>query len=112
MDTSTATPPIRRPFFNHPTVGKHVRYHPAPNDFQSLWDMDEPMSQLERKLPFAATIVYVHNDRLVNLVVFDHEGNAHRRPKVALVPLYEPFPTGDDAFATWTNDDKSVGKTE
>lgn len=58
-----------------PTVGRVVWYFPGPYDGVQRYD-DKPC---------AAHVTYVHNDRMVNLVVFSHTGQIHVRNSVALI---------------------------
>jgi len=55
-----------------PTVGRVVWYHPAAGD-------PDPEGQ-----PFAAIVAYVHNDRLVNLLVINHDGHPVAEREVQL----------------------------
>ena len=64
-----------------PTIGRQVWYFPT---------------MFERKLgdqPFAATVVFVHSDRNVNLVVLGHRGEAIVKEHVRLVQGDEAAPT-------------------
>ena len=61
---------------NTPTVGKVVWYWPD--------SRDSGMGNLGSQ-PMAATVAYVHNDHLVNLMVLDHFGLQHARTSVRLV---------------------------
>jgi hypothetical protein len=62
-----------------PTVGRKVWYWP------SLYDKTGPGGmQAGQAQPLDATVVYVHSDRMVNLVVFDCNGNMHKRTSVTL----------------------------
>lgn len=64
-----------------PTIGRQVWYFPT---------------MFERKLgdqPFAATVVYVHSDRNVNLVVLGHRGETIVKEHVRLVQDGESAPT-------------------
>lgn len=58
-----------------PTVGRQVWYHPQPGD--SLFAED--------RKPLAATVCWVHGERLVNLQVLDRNGNAVQRTSVTLL---------------------------
>lgn len=49
--------------------------------------------------PETAQIVYVHNDRLVNIAGFDHQGHPFKHTSVPLVQENEPKPEG--IFVTW-----------
>lgn len=59
----------------HPTVGRKVWYSPSVHDIGVKFG-EQPMD---------ATIVYVWNDRMVNLVVFDHSGSMLMRHSVQLL---------------------------
>lgn len=73
-----------------PTVGRVVWYTPTEND-----GMSKHGGQ-----PFAAHVVFVHNDRLVNLVVFDHDGRAHQRGSVQLSQEGDSVPS-IGGYAEW-----------
>lgn len=74
-----------------PTISRQVHYFP---------NKGEPVNVRHEEQPFAATVCCVHNDRLVNLQIIDHEGNAYGRRNVKLVQPGEPHPaTG--AFCCW-----------
>jgi hypothetical protein len=72
-----------------PTPGRIVWYTPTPHDgIATLNDQ-----------PLAAIVAGVHNDRLVNLAVFDSYGNTQQRSNVTLVQPGEDAP--NHAHATW-----------
>jgi hypothetical protein len=50
--------------------------------------------------PFAAMVTYVHSDRLVNLVVFDHFGIARPKASVQLVQEGDAQPAVG-GYAEW-----------
>jgi hypothetical protein len=77
-----------------PTIGRRVWYRPAGKNDYDMQDVDV------LRQPFDAGIVYVHNDRLVNLVVTDHLGFAHRRANVRLVQPGEKVPE-DVPYCEW-----------
>ena len=54
--------------FIKPTIGRQVWFRGIP------WANGAIPVRLDANQPMAATIVYVHNDRSVNLVVIDHAG--------------------------------------
>lgn len=56
-----------------PTVGRVVHFIPTKGDALSFSDQ-----------PLAALITYVWTDHMVNLVVFDSNGNPHSRTSVTL----------------------------
>lgn len=72
-----------------PTPGRIVWFNPAPHD--GLATMNGH--------PLAAIVAGVHNDRLVNLAVFDAYGNTQQRSSVQLVQPGDAVP--DSAHATW-----------
>ena len=72
-----------------PTVGRVVHFYPSASDgVISLGNQ-----------PQAAIIVFVHNDRMVNLVVFDHNGVPMSRTSVLLVQPGQVLPSF--AHARW-----------
>lgn len=68
-----------------PTIGRIVH-------FRNVDALDEQ--------PQAAIIAYVHSDRLINLSVFDANGNAHPRIGVQLVHEDDLLPI-EGVFAEW-----------
>lgn len=66
-----------------PTNGRVVLYTPAKptNDF----DSDKAIEQHDSSVPLTALVVHVWGDRMVNLVVFDSNGNSHQRTSVTLL---------------------------
>lgn len=64
-----------------PTIGRKVWYRPNKTDSVTR-NGDEPMD---------ATVVYVWNNRCVNLVVFDHAGCPHVRISVLLMQGDEQY---------------------
>jgi len=64
-----------------PTVGRKVWYRPA---------RTEGIAR-NGEQPLDATIVSVHNDRTVNLVVFDATGELHKRPGTLLLQGDEQY---------------------
>lgn len=57
-----------------PTIGRVVWYRAE----------SEPSLALDSDQPLAALITYVHSDTMINLVVFDPNGNARGRTSVWL----------------------------
>ncbi len=87
-----------------PTVGRKVWYRPSHEDLSSLDNSIggkaiPPMFAFGDQ-PLDATILYVHSDYCVNLVVFDHDAAMHRRMSVILSQGDNPVPPGD-AYAEW-----------
>lgn len=69
-----------------PTIGRQV------------WFWNAAPSNREEQ-PCAATVVYVWNDRMVNLQVIDHGGEARSRTSVPLRQPEDPTPGG--MFCEW-----------
>lgn len=63
-----------------PTVGRKVWYRPSANDKAGQEGMRH-----YGDAPLDATVVCVHSDRLVNLVIFDQNGNLFKRTSVRLL---------------------------
>lgn len=61
-----------------PTVGRQVWYKPDP--------VNHP------EVTYAATVVFVHSDTMVNLAVLDQNGNLFPRPSTRLVQPGEDAP--------------------
>ena len=72
-----------------PTPGRVVWYTPTPHD---------GIATLNGQ-PLAAIVAGVHDDRLVNLAIFDAYGNTQQRSNVRLVQPGDAVP--DFAHATW-----------
>lgn len=78
-----------------PTVGRKVWYRP------SAWDKTGPGAmQAGTDAPLDATVVCVHGDRMVNLVVLDANGNMHKRPSVTLLQD-DDKPNEGASYAEW-----------
>jgi hypothetical protein len=69
-----------------PTIGRRVWYWPAGINDYDMQDIDGI------RHAFDAGIVYVHNERLVNVVVTDHLGFTHRRKNVTLIQPGDEIP--------------------
>lgn len=68
-----------------PTVGRVVWFHPSSNSASPDF----------APAPICAAIVaYVHSDALVNLAVFDANGNTHSKTSVPLVQDGDEAPAG------------------
>jgi len=64
-----------------PTVGRVVWYWPNEHDHKALGAFAYEGSDQ----PFAATVSFVHSDRMVNLSVVDHNGAQYERRSVTLL---------------------------
>jgi hypothetical protein len=71
-----------------PTVGRVVWYRPNETE------------QIKSDQPLAAIVAYVHNPRLVNLAVFEPNGNHHSRTSVTLVQEGDAYLAGS-SFCEW-----------
>ena len=67
-----------------PTVGRVLWYRPG----GSMTDQ-----------PCAALVAFVHNSRMVNLTVFDHNGNQEGRTSIPLRQEEDSIPQGP--FCEW-----------
>lgn len=74
-----------------PTVGRKVWYRPSVHDRASMTATDQPLD---------ATVVAVHNDNCVNLVIFDYNGVMHTRCS-AYLKQDEPAPSWVQGYAEW-----------
>ena len=73
-----------------PTVGRKVWYSPSDSEMEGTKFGEQP---------FDATIVYVHNDRLVNLLVTDHDGFQYRVSNAPLLQYGDaPHPSGGHCY--------------
>lgn len=81
-----------------PTIGRKVHFWPAVNNESASIDG----IVLDTMQPFDATVVFVHDDRKVNLVVRDHAGLQMKRDNVTLVQDGDEVPDREQAgFACW-----------
>lgn len=86
-----------------PTVGRVVWFYPTPNGAESGFARGSQ--------PHAAIVAYVHGDRMVNLTVFDANGNAHSMTSVPLRQPKDERPGG--MFCEWMPYQKGqAAKTE
>jgi len=75
-----------------PTIGRMVWYTP------NSWDLTQAVRKDEQ--PFHAMVVYVWNDRLVNLVVYDHNGMFFTKTSVKLLQD-DAMPNEGEPYAQW-----------
>lgn len=86
-----------------PTVGRIVWYTPSQNDKERIAYNDQPL---------AAIVVYVHQDGLVKLAVFDANGDHHTRGFVPLLQDDDARPE-DGFYCEWMPYQKGqAAKTE
>jgi hypothetical protein len=83
-----------------PTIGRVVWFHPGSGD------MHFPPSG-----PFAALVVWVHSDELINVVAFNGNGVSAGRTSVKLIQEGQPAPSGP--YCEWMPYQKGqAAKTE
>lgn len=87
-----------------PTIGRRVWYWPSSLD-RGLLEV-KPTTIIEADVessgqPCDAGVVRVFNDRLVNLLVTDHNGNVHKRLSVTLYQPGDHVTHSDGGYATW-----------
>ena len=82
-----------------PTIGRQVWFFPAMGDPDiEHWDVLQAC---------AATVVYVHTDRLINVVVMDHAGNIVSKRSIALLQD-DDVPVKGCQYAMWMPYQKAV----
>ena len=89
----------------HPTVGRVVWFRPNGAEHVKLHFVDHnsapPPGGDQSNEPMAAHVVKVWGPRMVNLVVFDHNGNNHPLTSVDLVQEGDPVPAPGKAYCEW-----------
>jgi hypothetical protein len=89
-ETDSNTPaPAHPPGFIAPSIGRKLWY----------WPVNQPIGCHDTRQAFDATVVFVHPNGRVNLVVRDHEAVQHAVLEVLLVQEGEPRPMFP--HATW-----------
>ena len=83
-----------------PTIGRRVWYYASEYERGLLNVKPEKIVECDGTQPCDAGVVYVHSDRLVNLIVTDHNGNAHPRTSIQLVQPEDTIPT-DGHYCIW-----------
>ena len=73
-----------------PEAGRHVHFYPTHTE----------SGKFTAREPHAAIIAHVHGDRMVNLCVFDKNGNPVPKTSVPLVQPDDEVPTGH-AHCRW-----------
>lgn len=76
----------------NPTPGRVVWYHAAAHEREMSNYSD---------VPLAAHIAFVFNERLVNLMVIDFEGNPRGRNSVPLLQEGDPKPSDAYCYCEW-----------
>jgi len=85
-----------------PTVGRIVLFHMTDEQLKYLRLGGDKRGSISRdpRQPMAATVVYVHGDRCVNLSVTDHNGERFSFTSVSLLQD-EELPGGNGMWAEW-----------
>lgn len=88
-----------------PTIGRKVWYWPSKYDKHIGLEYAASNSHTvieahDHTQACDATVVYVHGDRMVNLLVVDHNGNMHKRTSVQFVQPDDEKPTAG-GYAEW-----------
>ncbi len=60
-----------------------------------------PMKNERGDQPLAAIVSYVYGDNMVNLGVFDRQGNVSSKVSVPIVQDGSPYTAGDSHYAEW-----------
>jgi len=84
-----------------PTIGRRLWYIPSTYDRGGMLDKPSTIMQATSDQPCDAGVVYVHGERLVNLIVTDHNGNTHKRTSVTLYQPGDEVTHADGGYAMW-----------
>lgn len=76
-----------------PTVGRVVWFRPDSYNQREL-------ARYDHEQPMAATVAFVHTDRVINISVVDHAGQQHSYPSVTLVQDGDVIPS-TGPFCEW-----------
>lgn len=76
-----------------PTIGRVVLFTPSTTP-------EHDFTRIDQITRYAAMVAYVWGDRLVNLVVFDHQGKSFGKTSVPLLQDDDPKPERG-YFCTW-----------
>jgi len=84
-----------------PTIGRRIWYVPSTYDRGGCTTKPPTIIEGSSSHPCDAGVVFVHNDRLVNLSVTDHNGNVHKRTSVTLYQPGDTITHADGGYAVW-----------
>lgn len=90
-----------------PTVGRMVWYRP--NDYDKTGMHFQEPAEGQEAQPFHAMVVYVHHDRAVNVVGYDHNGYQFTRSSVQLLQDDDPAPEAG-GYCEWMEYQKGQAK--
>lgn len=92
-----ATAPAEVSAIITPTIGRRVHFYPNGSQFHSKpFEIQQPQGPA---VPMDAGIVFVWDDRMVNLHVADHIGQVHALTSIKLRQPGDAIPTG--AYCEW-----------
>lgn len=84
----------------------------APTVGRVVWLYGASGTNIDYNQPFAATVAYVHDDRMINVGYLDHIGGPHQAQDVMLLQDDDAKPEGEP-FAAWMPYQKGqAAKTE
>lgn len=83
-----------------PTIGRRLWYIPSTYDRGGMQTKPSTIIEASSTQPCDAGVVFVHGERLVNLIVTDHNGNTHKRTSVTLYQPGDDIPV-DGGYAVW-----------
>lgn len=91
-----------------PSIGRKVWYWPASHESfvaesrgQASVKHFGDMHQIDANQALDATVIYVHHDRKINVVVRDHTGSHYVREHVQLLQEDDEVPGKDACYTTW-----------
>jgi hypothetical protein len=84
-----------------PTIGRRLWYVPSTYDRGGMTSKPETIIEASSSQPCDAGVVFVHGERLVNLLVTDHNGNIHKRTSVTLYQPSDTITLTDGGYAMW-----------
>lgn len=92
---------MTKPTVITPTIGRRLWYWPSSYDRGTRLEKPSTIIEANSTQPCDAGVVCVHGDRLVNLLVTDHNGNTHKRTSVTLYQPGDTITHTDGGYAVW-----------
>lgn len=92
---------MSKPSIVPPAIGRRLHYFASSYDRGLTSHKPETLIEADPGQPCDAVIVRVWNDRMVNLVVYDHNGNVHKRTSVTLHQPGDHITHTDGGYAAW-----------
>lgn len=93
-----------------PTIGRKVWFRHNGVKVGAPFGVPQP-KVLDSTAPMDATVVYVHSDRKVNLLVVDHIGNTYPVQNVLMLQGDESF-TPVEVYCEWMDYQKSQAEKD